>query len=141
MTTLPAQTIEAKVQALAELDRRRAELEVELRALQAGEVEPAEPATKAKTRDNRLRLTKSTVRALPVPKDKNATYWDEDLGGFGVRVSPHGTKTYFLQARTKNGRGIKVTLGRASRVTAEQAVKPRASTWPRSTSGATRRPR
>ncbi len=36
-------------------------------------------------------------------------------------MSPHGTKTYFLQARTKNGRGIKVTLGRAGRITAEQA--------------------
>ena len=43
------------------------------------------------------------------------------MSGFGLRISPHGTKTYFLQIRTKNGRGIKVTLGRAARITAEQA--------------------
>ena len=116
MTTLPS--IEAQIQALAELNRQRAELKEALRALQSA-AEP-EPAAKAE-RKNRLRLTKSTVRTLPIPKEKNAIYWDEDLGGFGLRISPHGTRTYFLQARTKNGRGIKVTLGRASRITAEQA--------------------
>ena len=114
MTT--PQTIEAKI---AELDRRRAELEAELGALRAGEVQ-REPAAKAE-RHNRRRLTKSTVAALAVPKVKNAIYWDADLGGFGLRISPHGTKTYFLQARTRTGRGIKVTLGRASRITTEQA--------------------
>ena len=114
MTT--AQTIEAKI---AELDRRRAELEAELGAIQAGEVDP-ELAAKAE-RPNRRRITKSSVAALPVPKVKNATWWDADLGGFGLRISPRGTRTYFLQARTKSGRGIKVTLGRASRITAEQA--------------------
>ena len=117
MTTLPS--IEAKIQALAALDRQRAEIEAQIQALQAGEVGP-EPAAKDE-RPNRRRLTKSSVAALPVPKLKNAIYWDADLGGFGLRISPHGTKTYFLQARTKNGRGIKVTLGRASRITAEQA--------------------
>ena len=104
---------------LAELDRQRAELEAELSALQAGEAKP-EPVAKAE-RPNRRRLTKSSVATLPVPKLKNAIYWDADLGGFGLRISPHGTRTYFLQARTKNGRGIKVTLGRTSRITAEQA--------------------
>jgi hypothetical protein len=110
---------------LAELDRQRAELEEALRALQPGEIEPAEAtaegARAAPARQNRRRLTKSTAAALPVPKDKNAIYWDRDLVGLGLRISPHGTRTYFLQARTRSGRGIKVSLGRADRVTAEQA--------------------
>ena len=117
MTAIPS--IEAKIQALAQLDRQRAEIEAQIQTLQSGAVEP-EPVAKAE-RPNRRRLTKSSVAALPVPKEKNGIYWDADLGGFGLRISPHGTKTYFLQARTKNGRGIKVTLGRASRITAEQA--------------------
>ena len=117
MTAIPS--IEAKIQALAQLDRQRAEIEAQIQTLQSGAVEP-EPMAKAE-RPNRRRLTKSSVAALPVPKEKNGIYWDADLGGFGLRISPHGTKTYFLQARTKNGRGIKVTLGRASRITAEQA--------------------
>jgi integrase len=106
---------------LVELDRQRAELEEALHALQAGEVEPAGTAPGAQLRKNKLRLTKSSVRGLPIPNDKNAIYWDEELRGFGLRISPHGTKTYFLQARTKDGRGIKVTLGRAVRITSEQA--------------------
>ena len=117
MTALPS--IEAKIRALAQLDRQRAEIEAQIQTLQSGALEP-EPVAEAE-RQNRRRLTKSSVAALPVPKEKNAIYWDADLGGFGLRISPHGTKTYFLQARTKNGRGIKVTLGRASRITAEQA--------------------
>ena len=69
----------------------------------------------------RIRLTKSTVRALPVPRDRMATYWDRDVTGLGLRISPAGRKVYFLQARTKAGRAIKVTLGNASKITAEQA--------------------
>jgi integrase len=96
---------------LARLDQERAEL---LRRLEA---EPRPPAP----RSAKLRLTKSTVAALPIPRDKQKIVWDRDLVGFGLRISPHGLKTYFLQIRTKSGRGIKVTLGRANRITAEQA--------------------
>jgi integrase len=110
---------------LAELDRERSKLEEALRALEAGEIEPAEAMAEAvraaPARQNRPRLTKSTAAALPIPKGKNAIYWDRDLVGLGLRISPRGTKTYFLQARTRSGRGIKITLGRTDRVTAEQA--------------------
>ena len=34
---------------------------------------------------------------------------------------PSGVKTYFLQRRTRTGRAIKVTIGRANRITSEQA--------------------
>ena len=38
-----------------------------------------------------------------------------------MRISPAGRKTYFLQARTRSGRGVKITLGTADRITADQA--------------------
>jgi integrase len=121
MTTVPQTADHDQIERrLAELDPQRAELEEALRSLQGYPIDPA-AETVTLTRPNRLRLTKSTVRALPVPKDKNAIYWDQEMSGFGLRISPHGTKTYFLQIRTKNGRGIKITLGRAARITAEQA--------------------
>jgi integrase len=124
MTTIPETTFHEVIRRrLAELDRQRAELLENLRALQAGEVEPvAAEAGRARPKPhNKPRLTKTTAAALPVPNEKNAIYWDKDLSGFGLRISPHGTRTYFLQVRTKAGRGIKVTLGRANRITAEQA--------------------
>ncbi len=97
---------------LARLDRERAELLAKLNG-QTAEPKPAAP--------RKMRLTKSSVSALPIPKDKHKVIWDRDLVGFGIRLSPHGTRTYFLQTRTKVGRGVKVTLGRANRITAEQA--------------------
>src|SRR5215469_13801481 len=39
-----------------------------------------------------LKLTQTAVDAL-LPTDKFVTYWDLDLHGFGVRVSPKGKKT------------------------------------------------
>jgi hypothetical protein len=59
---------------LVELDRQRAELEEALHALQAREVEPGGTAPGAQLRNNKLRLTKSSVRALSIPNDKNAIY-------------------------------------------------------------------
>ena len=69
----------------------------------------------------KIRLTKMTVAALPVPVGKLATWWDDTTPGLGVRVSPAGRKTYFLQSRTRAGKGIKLTLGTADRITPDQA--------------------
>jgi integrase len=117
MTTLP--------QGRAEIERELKRLEAERRELQAlldqAGAPTAEQTPEAKPRGNKLRLTKSSVAALTAPKDKHKIYWDRYLVGFGLRISPHGLKTYFLQIRTKSGRGIKVTLGRSSRITSEQA--------------------
>jgi integrase len=102
---------EALLEQLAENRRKSAELVAQLKAMQ--DPGPGKP--------RKIRITKSTVRALPIPIDGTAVYWDRDLVGFGVRVSTSGLKVFFVQARTKAGRGIKVTIGRADRITAEQA--------------------
>jgi integrase len=103
---------EALLEQLAENRRKTAELVAQLQAMQEPEEKPA---------PRKIRITKATVRALPVPVDRTAVYWDRDLVGFGVRVAVTGLKVFFLQLRTRSGRGIKVTLGRADRITAEQA--------------------
>jgi uncharacterized protein YfaP (DUF2135 family) len=69
----------------------------------------------------KIRFTRATVKALPVPSDRMVVFWDRDLTGLGLRVSPAGRRVYFLQARTKAGRAIKLTIGRADQITAEQA--------------------
>ena len=62
-------------------------------------------------------LTDISVRALK-PTDRQRTYFDDNTGGFGIRVSPGGTKTFVLmhgQRRqlTKLGRLGIVTLAEA----------------------------
>jgi integrase len=95
---------------LAEQRRKTAELVAELRAIGDEERAPS-----------RLRLSKSAVRGLPVPVDRTAIHWDSELTGFGLRISPAGSKVFFLQSRTKTGRAIKLTLGRFPIVTPEMA--------------------
>lgn len=41
-------------------------------------------------------LTDITIRSLKLPKKGQTTYWDENLKGFGVRVSQGGAKAFVL---------------------------------------------
>lgn len=60
---------------------------------------------------DRAKLDKSTVDSLkPVP-GKQVIYWDADVPGFGIRVSPKGSKAFFYQGRLQ-GKNIKVPIGR-----------------------------
>ncbi len=62
-------------------------------------------------------LNEATVRNFK-PSDKQVTYWDSNLAGFGVMVSPGGTKTFTMQIgkarkRTSLGRYPIITLAEA----------------------------
>jgi integrase len=59
-----------------------------------------------------LRLTTSAVTNLAAPVTGKAVYWDDRLPGFGVRVLPSGTKTFFVQGRTEAGKQFMLTVGR-----------------------------
>ena len=43
----------------------------------------------------RTHLTDLSIKALK-PTGKQVTHWDENLAGFGVRVSQKGTKTFVV---------------------------------------------
>jgi integrase len=65
-------------------------------------------------------LNKSTLERLPVPEQGYQLHWDEKLAGFGVRVTPAGTKSFIFQKRI-NGREKRITIGRYGQLTVEQA--------------------
>ena len=70
----------------------------------------------------RLKLTKSTIDALPTPQT-DTVYWDAALPGFGVKVTPKGRKVFIVLYRT-GGAGSKLrkyTIGPYGRVTLHQA--------------------
>ena len=72
-------------------------------------------------RRSELTISKRTVDGLPV-EEKDATFWDRELPGFGVRVYPSGSRVYIAQCRGPAGIR-RVTLGRHGAITPEQARK------------------
>ncbi|MCK9202428.1 MAG: site-specific integrase [Gallionella sp.] len=69
------------------------------------------------------KLTKTTVdRELPGEKDRFV--WDIETKGFGLKISPTGTKTFVYQYRTPEGKTRRCTIGKFSdSLTADQARK------------------
>lgn len=65
------------------------------------------------------KITKRSVDAL-TPKPADYFYWDTQIPGFGVRVSPKGRKTYTVQYRI-GGRTKRVSLGVHGAITPDEA--------------------
>ena len=64
-------------------------------------------------------ISRRTVASLKT--DRDTTYWDRDLPGFGVRVHPSGRKVYVVQSRAKGEAATRVTLGVHGVLTPEEA--------------------
>ena len=62
-------------------------------------------------------LTELTVKNLK-PSDKQVTYWDTQLKGFGLMVSPGGTKTFTMMIGKARRRE---TIGRYGIITLAEA--------------------
>jgi integrase len=70
----------------------------------------------------RVKLTKSTIDALPTPV-RDIVYWDSASPGFGVKVTPKGRKVFIVLYRAGGARSRlrKYTIGPYGRVTLHQA--------------------
>jgi integrase len=67
-----------------------------------------------------MKLTKAVIDKLPIPAEGYALYRDDELSGFGVRVTHAEVKSFFLEKRIH--RKVKrLTIGRYGVLTAEQA--------------------
>ena len=69
-----------------------------------------------------MKLTKSKVEGLPIPEEGQGLHWDDELRGFGVRVTPSGARSYVVQGRVA-GKTRRVTLGAHGRLTCDEARK------------------
>jgi integrase len=86
-------------------------------------------------------LTEITLRALKGPETGQVDYWDKTLGGFGVRVSQGGTKTFIAfygvpRQRVTIGRYPTISLAdarsEAKRILAEHTLgkhRPKSVAW------------
>ncbi|WP_135080082.1 site-specific integrase [Terasakiella sp. SH-1] len=68
------------------------------------------------------KLTKRLIDSLK-PADKEYSEWDDELKGFGVRVSPKGAKTFQVYWRVAGRRERKRKVGRYPAMTVDQARK------------------
>ena len=75
------------------------------------------------TDTKKLKLTTASVKKRCAPADdgKPVIYWDTEIRGFGVKVTPH-SKTFILQ-KDISGRSKRVTIGRFGEWTADEARK------------------
>lgn len=70
-----------------------------------------------------VRLIKSYIDAI-APERKTRLYWDDQLKGFGLRVSPTGLKAFVVSYRVGRGRRAQKrldTIGRYGPLTPDQA--------------------
>jgi hypothetical protein len=51
----------------------------------------------------RIKLTKSSIDALPTPAS-DVVYWDTGCPGFGVKITPKGRKVFVVLYRTRRRR-------------------------------------
>ena len=65
------------------------------------------------------RLTKRTVDALTATGVDHFV-WDQQLSGFGIRISPKGQKSFLVQYRYQ-GRTQRIRIGRLGFITADEA--------------------
>ena len=75
-----------------------------------------------------MKITKSAVDKLPIPvsetpgKTAQKRYYDDNMKGFGVRVTSGGTKAFFVEKLIKK-KLCRITLGRYPELTVEMARK------------------
>jgi integrase len=69
------------------------------------------------------KLSKRAIEALPSPRAADTIWWDQDLKGFGLKLTPAGRKVFLVQYRPARDRGNpkKYTIGELGSVTPHQA--------------------
>ena len=82
------------------------------------------------------KLSKRAIDALPCPPDRDIIWWDEDLKGFGLKITPANRRTFLVQYRPAGDRRNprKYTIGEygsvsphLARVEAQRVLAERAA--------------
>jgi Arm DNA-binding domain len=58
-----------------------------------------------------MKLSDAAVKRLATPAKGNKVYYDDDVKGFGCRVTANGSPSFVLNYRTKTGRERRYTIG------------------------------
>jgi integrase len=69
-----------------------------------------------------MKLNITTIKSVKAPQRGYVLLWDDDLQGFGLRVTARGAKSYVVQAKIQ-GKAVRLTLGKHGVLTPDQARK------------------
>lgn len=69
-----------------------------------------------------MKLTKARTEGLPIPDKGQQFYWDDELAGFGVRVTNAGGKSYVVRGSV-NGHDKRVTISPCNLMSCDEARK------------------
>ncbi|MFW5453761.1 tyrosine-type recombinase/integrase [Thioalkalivibrio sulfidiphilus] len=69
-----------------------------------------------------MKLNATTIKSILPPETGYSLIWDDDLQGFGLRVTAKGGKSYIVQAKI-HGKTVRHTLGKHGVLTAEEYRK------------------
>jgi integrase len=58
-----------------------------------------------------MKLSDQRVRELPLPVSGNRVFYDDDVKGFGARVTAKGARSFVVNYRTRDGRERRYTIG------------------------------
>ena len=67
------------------------------------------------------KLTKRFVDSSKAPARGYELIWDDEMPGFGLRVTPSGARSYVAQYRNAHGRSRRMTIGKHGKITAAEA--------------------
>jgi integrase len=68
-----------------------------------------------------MKLTKRVVLTILPDPLRDRYVWDDEVGGFGLRIKPTGVRSFMVQYRNSSGISRRVTLGRLGVLTIDQA--------------------
>ena len=101
------------LEAVASSKPPHSEADLEREAMQAEESAQDRLGSFGKSRRSQVKIGERTVAALQ-PQTTDVYLWDRELAGFGLKLTPAGTKTYLVQYRIggRRGRTRRVTIGK-----------------------------
>ncbi len=70
--------------------------------------------------NNRLKFTKRSIEALPIPANGRTYYYDTAIPGLACCITSSGNKSFYRIGRV-NGRPVRLLLGKFPNITVEQA--------------------
>lgn len=69
-----------------------------------------------------MKLTKARIEGLLIPAKGQKFYWDDELAGFGVRITNAGGKSYVVRGSV-NGHDKRVTISPCNLMSCDEARK------------------
>lgn len=67
-----------------------------------------------------MRITERTAKSAAVPSNGQAIYFDDDVKGFGVRVTSNGSRSWVVEVR-RGSRSQRITIGKVAEISAAEA--------------------